>query len=128
MLCLRAGPEGGRRSAHFRGRRGGDIHEYLFEHGVSLAGADGRVCREYLWAALDCPGYFSLHTDRPPSLMLLGRFVARVDPVIHPGSTCIVIGWAMGSEGRKHFAGTALFSPAGDCVGSARATWIEIRR
>lgn len=94
----------------------------------SLAGADGRVCREYLWAALDCPGYFSLHTDRPPSLMLLGQFVARVDPVIRPGDSCIVIGWALGSEGRKHFAGTALFSPAGDCVGSARATWIEIRR
>lgn len=94
----------------------------------SLAGEDGLVRREYLWAALDCPGYFSLHTDRPPSLMLLGRFVANVDPVIRPHDACIVIGWSLGSEGRKHYAGTALFSPSGEVVGAARATWIEIRR
>lgn len=95
---------------------------------ASLSGADGFVRSEYLWAALDCPGYFALHTDRPPSLMLLGRFVARLEGRARPGDDCVVIGWNLGSDGRKHHAGTALFSPERRCIGSARATWIELRR
>jgi hypothetical protein len=108
--------------------KGRDLVAAPWTPDASLAGDDGLVRPEYLWAALDCPGYFSLHTDRPPSLMLLGRFVARVEPGIRPGEDCVVIGWSLGSDGRKHGAGTALFSPAGRCLGSARATWIELRR
>ena len=38
----------------------------------------------------------------------------------------VVAAWAIGAEGRKHFAGTALYSAAGMPVAVARATWIEI--
>jgi len=86
----------------------------------------GAVKPEFLWAALDCPGYFALHTDRSPSLMLLGRFSAQVDPGLQAGERCTVIGWDLGSEGRKHFAGTALFAETGRLIGKARATWIEV--
>ena len=34
--------------------------------------------------------------------------------------------WPLGAEGRKLFAGTALYSAAGAQVGIGRATWITI--
>jgi len=36
-----------------------------------------------------------------------------------------VIGWSLGDEGRKHYAGTALFGERSDVLGVARALWIE---
>jgi len=94
----------------------------------SLADDQGRVRPEFLWAALDCPGYFALHTDRRPRLMLLGRFTAHAEPVIRSGERCVVLGWALGEDGRKRFAGTALFSESGALAGAARATWIALDR
>lgn len=107
---------------------GRDLVAAPWKPDASLGGDDGLVRSEYLWAALDCPGYFALHTDRPPSLMLLGRFVARLETGVRPGDDCVVIGWDLGRDGRKHHAGTALFAASGKCVGAARATWIEMRR
>ncbi|KPK60384.1 MAG: hypothetical protein AMJ59_06630 [Gammaproteobacteria bacterium SG8_31] len=92
----------------------------------TLAGDDDRVKPEFLWAALDCPGYFALHTDRSPSLMLLGRFAARVEPILRTGERCVVVGWGLGADGRKHYAGTAIFAESGALIGEARATWIEV--
>jgi hypothetical protein len=92
----------------------------------SLTDDSGRVRREFLWAALDCPGYFALHTDQPPKIMLLGRFAASVEPVLRAGERCTVIGWKLGRDGRKHYAGTAVFSESGAIVGRASATWISV--
>jgi hypothetical protein len=36
----------------------------------------------------------------------------------------VVVGWPLGQEGRKRFAGTAVFGGGGDVLGLARATWI----
>ena len=33
--------------------------------------------------------------------------------------------WPLGEEGRKAFAGTALYGEGGRLLGVARATWIE---
>ena len=96
--------------------------------GRTLVGDTGRVKPEFLWAALDCPGYFALHMQRPPSVMLLGRFEACVEPIVRADEKYVVIGWPLGEEGRKRYAGTALFSAAGELVGSARATWLMIDR
>lgn len=95
---------------------------------ATLVDDKGRVRPEFLWAALDCPGYFALHSDRPPSLMLLGRFAAQIEDEIRVGERCVVVGWALGSEGRKSFAGTAIFAENGRSVGKARATWIRMDR
>ena len=87
-----------------------------------------QVKPEFLWAALDCPGYFALHMQRPPSVMLLGRFEACVEPIVRADEKCIVIGWPLGEEGRKRFAGTALFNASGELVGKALATWLTMDR
>jgi hypothetical protein len=36
----------------------------------------------------------------------------------------VVIGWRIGIERRKHFAGTALFDDTGTLYAMARQTWI----
>jgi hypothetical protein len=92
----------------------------------ALAGDDGYVCPEFLWAALDCPGIFAaMNEDSRPTV--LGRMAARIDAQVRPGSPCVVCGWEIGVDGRKRHTGTALFSESGKLLGTARATWIELK-
>jgi hypothetical protein len=91
-----------------------------------LDGGDGKVAVEYHWAALDCPGYFAIVEDTP-RLMVLGELQAHVDRRVHVGESCTVIGWRLGSEGRKHRSGTAIFDKDGELCARARATWIEMK-
>jgi len=86
---------------------------------------DDRIAPQFHWAALDCPGYFAVSAGRRP--MLLGEMQAHVDRPVHVGEPCTVIGWKLGGEGRRHYAGTALFDGDGELCARARATWIEVR-
>jgi hypothetical protein len=90
----------------------------------SLAGTDGLVGPEFLWAALDCPGAFA--NGFPESTMVLGRLGARLLEPVRPGQQCVTVAWSEGVEGRKHFAGTALFRADGGMIAAARATWIRV--
>ncbi len=89
----------------------------LFEHGA--------LALPIVWAALDCPGYFSVVGDHPVP-MLLGELAVEVRAPIH-GGTHVVYGWALGSEGRKVRCGTALASAAGQVLAVGAATWIRPR-
>ena len=91
----------------------------------SLDAGDGKVAAEFLWAALDCPGYFAVSGGR--RVMLLGEMQAHVDRRVHVGESCTVIGWKIGVEGRKYLAGTAIFDEDGELCARARALWIERR-
>jgi hypothetical protein len=85
--------------------------------------APPEVARPLVWAALDCPGAIAVgFPDRGETV--LGRFAARVDRVPHPGEPCVVVAWPLGEDGRKLYAGTALFSEDGEPLAVARATWI----
>jgi len=88
--------------------------------------AGDAVGPEFVWAALDCPGAYA--TGVPGrGTVVLGRLAARVERVPEAGERCVVVGWPLGSEGRKHGAGTALFGGSGELLGIARALWIEPR-
>jgi len=89
-----------------------------------LDAGDGKVAAIFHWAALDCPGYFAVAGRR--RVMLLGEMHAHVDRRVHPGEPCRVIGWKIGEDGRKHYAGTAIFDADGDVCAWARATWIDL--
>jgi hypothetical protein len=89
----------------------------------SVDAGDGKVAVEFLWAALDCPGYFAVSGGR--RVMLLGEMQAHVDRRVHVGEPCTVIGWKIGVDGRKHHAGTAIFDEDGELCARARALWIE---
>jgi hypothetical protein len=69
------------------------------------------VSSEFVWAALDCPGAYAVE-------------FGRIEHLPHPGEPCVVMGWPLGEEGRKLYAGTAVIGEDGRLLGSARATWI----
>src|SRR5262245_48085884 len=90
----------------------------------SLAGADGHVRPEFLWAALDCPGYFAIVGGGETAL--LGRVAAHVDPTLAPGEPCVIVGWPISRSGRKLYAGTALYDGSGTVRGRSLQTWITV--
>jgi len=77
-----------------------------------------------VWAALDCPGGWSL--DLPGRPMVLGRMALRLDELPAPGEEHVVMGWRVSLEGRKAFTGSALFTAAGDLLAVAQQTWIAV--
>ena len=92
---------------------------------ATLDRGDGKVRPEFMSAALDCPGYFSLCSD--DRMMLLGQLTVHVDRLVHVGESCTVVGWKISSSGRKHEAGTAVFDGDGELCGRALAVWVEPR-
>ncbi|QKW16060.1 hypothetical protein [Verrucosispora sp. NA02020] len=77
-----------------------------------------------VWAALDCPGGWTvLGADRP---YLLGRIAARVEALPEPGTECVVTGVVITTQGRKALVHTSLYAPEGDLLAHARATWIAV--
>lgn len=92
---------------------------------ASLDRGDGKVRPEFMWAALDCPGWLAIANDTRPAL--LGEFIAHIDRCVHVDESCTVIGWHIASTDRKHEAGTALFDEDGELCGRARAIWIQPR-
>lgn len=92
---------------------------------ADLAEGDGKVAAEFMWSVLDCPGFFAVSPDARK--MLLAEFTAVVDRRVHALEPCVIVGWALGSSGRKHESGTALFDEDGELCARARALWIEPR-
>jgi hypothetical protein len=52
---------------------------------------------------------------------------ARVDRRPDEGERCVSVGWSLGSDGRKLFAGTALLGEDGRPCAVARQVWVEPR-
>jgi hypothetical protein len=92
---------------------------------ASLKGSDGKVAPEFMWAALDCPGFFAAcDGDRK---MLLGEFTAHVDRCVHIDEPCTIVAWQIAESGRKHTVGTALHDEDGELCAKARGVWIAPR-
>ena len=109
-LCLRPAPgEGGRVAAAW----------------VPTEEQAGRA--ELVWASLDCPGAFAVDERGDRGVSVLGRMHASVRGLPSAGEPCVVVGWSLGADGRRRFAGTALFGEGGRLLGLARATWSLLR-
>ncbi len=91
-------------------------------------GEDGRVRPELVWAVLDCPTYFASHIEGELSMAMLARMTAEVVAPVAAGVEHVVIGWPIELDGRKHHAGSAVFSADGELLASARALMIEPRK
>jgi hypothetical protein len=81
---------------------------------------------EIVWAAIDCPGAYAVGMEGRGDIVL-GRMTARIDRVPEAGEQCVVVSWPVGEDGRKLFAGTALFAEDGELLALARQVWIEPR-
>jgi len=91
----------------------------------SLADLSGNIQSEYLWAVLDCPGAYAF-PEPATGAILLGELAVAIHDHIVPGEKCVVIGWEISQEGRKHYTGTALFGESGTCRAVGYATWFEV--
>jgi hypothetical protein len=97
-----------------------------------LGDATGNVRPEFIWASLDCPGYFAVAqryfaVEQRMQPMLLGRLTVERDQELAVGQSCTVLAWSLGQDGRKYFAGTALFDSHGQRVARARAVWVALK-
>lgn len=100
---------------------------------ADLAGDDGRVASEFVWAALDCPTGFACVGARELGMsgnepILLGRMSAQINGRPKPGDRCILIAWPTGRDGRKLFARSALLGSEGELLAVAQATWLLVDR
>ena len=112
---------------------------------ASLDDGKGWVKPEFLWAAIDCPGSWSVigvdsAQDAPPSSVLLGRLTGRLVRPVRTSEQCIAIGWPLGREGRKFHVGSAIYTRSrtsdnkhvngkrsGELVAYSRGTWIALK-
>jgi hypothetical protein len=78
---------------------------------------------EIVWAALDCPSGWAVD-DFQREGVLLGRMGATLSAMPATATEAVVIGWSLGEDGRKRYAGSALFDEAGTLLAAARSTWI----
>jgi hypothetical protein len=89
--------------------------------------ADGEwVGAPFLWSALDCPGAMVVMAERPRPI-LLARMAGEVSGRVRRGERCVVVGWRIARDGRKHTSGTALYGADGTLRGASEQLWVEPR-
>jgi hypothetical protein len=87
---------------------------------------EGPVADEIVWAALDCPSGWAAIVDGDGRPSVLGELAAAFAAPVRPEERCVVLGWALGGEGRKRFAGSAILGDDGAVRALARSTWIAL--
>ena len=81
---------------------------------------------ELVWAALDCPGAFAVDPDLTRGASVLGRLAVHIEELPRAGERLVVVGWDLGgAEGRRSYAGTALFR-GNRPLAWGRATWFSL--
>lgn len=98
----------------------------LWQTNEAWADEEGNLPENYLWAALDCPGQFAWYAAGTLTGML-GRMTAEVLRSAPAGETYRVIAWPVEVEGKKHFAGSAIFDANDALIARAKTVWIGRR-
>lgn len=99
---------------------------------ASLAAEDSQASSvriaapEFVWAALDCPGAFAHEQRDDGRATVLGSLSCAIVRPVPIDAEYVVMGWSVGGEGRKEYAGTAIYGADGALHAFARATWIWI--
>ncbi len=95
---------------------------------TELAGADGVVRPEFVWAALDCSGGVGSWLADPigGNPFVLGRMAVTIDRPVGAGAQHAVVGWRAAHDGRKVTAGSAIFTSDGGLVATGLATWVQL--
>jgi hypothetical protein len=87
----------------------------------------GRVRPELVWAALDCPTSAPVAHFGDGPAMVLASLTARLGCPPRVGEPHTILSWALGEDGRKHWAAAALYDSNGILTCASRALWIELR-
>jgi hypothetical protein len=88
---------------------------------------DGWVRPEFVWAALDCPTSAPVANFGEGPAMVLASLTARLGCPVRVGEPHTILSWPLAEDGRKHWAGAALYDSDGMLTSASRALWIELR-
>lgn len=91
---------------------------------ANFADADGTMPDEITWGALDCSGSMAWFIKTGAPVGLLGTMAGEVLKKPKAGETYVVVAWTREVEGRKYFAGVALFDAAGEVMARSGQIWI----
>lgn len=95
---------------------------------AELCNSQGDVAQRYVWSALDCPAWFGfLAFSERKAPTLLGRMAADVQRAPRRGEQCVIMGWHLGTEGRRILCASAMFGADRQCIARAIATWVMLR-
>jgi hypothetical protein len=89
--------------------------------------ADGLARPEIVWAAMDCPGSIAWVERLGQGGGLLGTMTAEILRRPAGGEPVIITAWPLEQDGRKQFAGVAMFSADGELMARAHQVWISMR-
>jgi hypothetical protein len=94
---------------------------------ADLAGENGTLAPELIWAVLDCPTSFGAGLLGGVGTSVLARLTAEILGNVRPGEPHVVIGWPIGRDGRKSEGGSAIFTADGELLARAKGLWIELK-
>lgn len=100
----------------------GELLAASWQPGRDLLDVMGKLQPEFVWAGLDCPGYFA--AARPGENCLLGEMSAVIHEEVPGDRPLISYAWSRGREGRKLYAGTAIADEDGKIYAQSEQTWI----
>lgn len=101
-----------------------DVTACVWTPDASLDAGDGAVASPVVWAALDCPGGWSVDLVGRP--MVLGSITAAVTRRPRVGEPCVVVGAALGASGRKTLTAATLYGSDGAVLARAGHVWIAV--
>lgn len=84
----------------------------------------GEVSPHVVWAALDCPGGWTVDLVGRP--MVLGRITAQLDALPLVGEACLVMGRLLDHQGRKATTATTVYDGDGRVLARATAVWVAV--
>ncbi len=90
------------------------------------ADSEGFLPDSFLWTALDCPGQFA-YMAADIMTGMLGRMTGEVRQRARAGREYLVTGWRIAIDGKKHYAGTAIFDRDENLLAAAKSVWIGTR-
>jgi hypothetical protein len=126
-MCFVCGPDRGDGMRLFPGAVDPDsgLFACTWTPDPSLARRDATDVRpEFVWAALDCPGSWTI--DLTNRQVVLGQIVASVMDTPNTGETCVVTSSAVLADGRKHTTRCAIYGGDGRLLGASESVWIEV--
>ena len=93
----------------------------------SFCDAAGLARPEIVWAALDCPGSIAWVELKGQGGGLLGTMTAEILRRPAANEPVIITAWPLEQDGRKQFAGVAMFSVDGELMARAHQVWITMK-
>jgi hypothetical protein len=95
-----------------------------------LAGPDGRLPNELIFAVADCPGGWACRgfAGAPLTATVTAYLDTEIRRPVLAAERYVVFGWSISAEGRKYLTGSAITTPEGEVCALAEALWLDVSR